>query len=97
MEVTEKTFYDDPQICVTCRRLIVGGRTIPLQEVDSVEQSIDQASAIGWPLALLSLGSMGTLIALGRGQPGAAFLLLVGATLAGVWMVATVFPTRFPS
>lgn len=85
----EKTFFDDPEICVTCRRLIVGGRVIPMEGVVSVEQTIDRAAPIRLPVLVMGVCLIGTMVALGHDSPAAAFLLLVAMALAGAWMAAT--------
>lgn len=89
MGTMETTFYDDPEICVTCRRLIVRGRMIPMEEVVSVEQTIDRAATIRMPGLLMGASLMGTWIALRHDSPATAFLLLVATVLSGVWMAAT--------
>ena len=88
--VTEKeeTFYDDPEICVTCSRLVVRGRTIPLDDVKAVEQTIEEPQKIGWPMALMGIGLVGTWVAWRWHDSLLALALLAVAVAAILWMVA---------
>ena len=84
----ETTYYDDAAICVTNKRLIVAGRSLPIEEVDSVQQMIDEPRKIGAALGIFGCALLAAWVALGQDSPALAFLMVFVAMLAAVGMAA---------
>lgn len=83
----EKTFYEDTQICVTNIRVIVNGKDYPLQDIVSVEETIDEPRKVGWPCITLIAGIIGTVIGLCANASAWAFGCLVVALSAAFFLV----------
>ena len=82
----EKTFYHDPEISVTSARIVARGESVPLEQVLSIEQTVDYPRLIGLPALLLGAALIGGVVELVRGGRGYALLCAVFALLgvAGV-------------
>lgn len=84
----ETVYYEDSEVCVTNRRVIVHGKIVPLQAGRGVEQIIEEPAKIGWPVTSLCIGAVATVLSMRQDAPEIAFLWLVATLFCAVWMAA---------
>jgi len=81
----ETTFYDEPEIRVTSTRLIVRGKTIPLSEVEAIEQTTYERSSIWLPVSLAIVAIFGASMTTLHAHPACAMGLGISALCAAGW------------
>ena len=81
----EKIFYENADLRGTSEIRAVGGMALPIGDVVSVQQRIEEPAKIGIPGILVASGVVGTIVALIVGRPAAAFLLVLLSASAGLW------------
>ena len=81
----ETTFYDEQEIRVTSTRLIVRGKTIPLSEVEAIEQTTYERCAIWLPAGLTIIAILAASMAALHAHPACAMGLVICALFSAGW------------